>query len=300
MVPTPNILPIRENQEFDDLFDDEQMLLPGIVPTTPRNTAPMSAYLARSPLFAPRKRGPRAMLNDYSIVSAGTATRIEYTGEELDMGDQDVFLQALQMAGGQPTDTPIKINRADFLRSLGRTGLGKQNYEWLKQAFFRLAKGTVMLETGNIKATFRLLGSLQHDTNTGDYFFSIPPETLSMFRRGAYGYVDLEQRKELLKRVDLAKWIQSYAASHKRTKEHCVSLEKLKLWCDYSERLHKFREALSEALSELQRVGFFESWSFYNENKFVRWQRSSPGPRSLPNSLMANPNPLPLALDVQK
>jgi hypothetical protein len=71
----------------------------------------------------------------------------------------------------------------------------------------------------------------------------------------------------------MAKWLQSYAASHERGVHH-ISIAKLKEWCGYASPMRKFREALGEALDELQRVGILESVEFFKEDTTVKWLRS--------------------------
>jgi hypothetical protein len=56
----------------------------------------------------------------------------------------------------------------------------------------------------------------------------------------------------------MAKWLPSYAASHEQG-VHRISIATLKEWCGYASPMRKFREALGEALDELQRVGILES-----------------------------------------
>lgn len=248
-----------------------QLTLPGFVPKSPGNTSLMSNYIARTPLFAPIKRGRRAMLDKVKLPSPA-GLLIHYTGKQLDMGDQDVFLQAIKLAAGEGPECPIIINRAAFLRGMGWKSQSDRAYQWLDGVFERLSTGRMFLETERLKASLPMLGALILDKDTGEYTFSVPKETMALFAGQAYGYVDLDKRRALEKRVDLAKWLQSYAGSHEKG-PHSVSLANLHKWSGYQGRMRDFRVALIEALNELARVGILQEWSFKQRRNFVNWTR---------------------------
>ena len=256
----------------------EQLDLPGVVPKTPGQTAPYSNDLARTSLFSPRQRKKRRILNEVELASPGGIS-VRYTGPELDMSDQDVLLQAMRMAGDIPPNTPIEINRADFLRQLGRKSLSNGQYAWLEDSFFRLSKGHVIIESEKLKLGFPLLGSLELNKDTNVYIYTIPEKTLQMFAGKKFSYVDMQMRRQLTQRIDLAKWIQSYAVSH-RVGIHRVEVARLKELCGYKERLHKFRESLTIALDEWKRIEFFTHWLYYNNQTMVEWHR----PRNFGNN----------------
>jgi hypothetical protein len=235
------------------------------VPLTPKDTAPMNNHLARSSLFAPIRRGKRAM-HDGSVLSSQGDVEVRYHGKQLDMADQDVLLHALNLAAGKKpaAETPegeiasearVGINRKEFLEAIGMAKSG-QNYKWLEQAFKRLATGSVEVRKGRLFAIYHLIGNLMYDSEAGDYFFYVPRSTFAFFLENAFGYVNMKRRLALETRVDVAKWIQSFAASHAKG-EYAIGVAKLKELCAYESPLRKFREALREALDELVRVGEF-------------------------------------------
>lgn len=259
------LAPLKPPQEHKPKL--KQGVLPG-VPFTPKDTAPMSNHLARSPLFAPIKRGRRAM-HDKTRLPSPEGCSIHFTGKQLDMADQDVFLVALQLARGQEPDKSIIINRSDFLKLCGFKSIGKSSYDWLRSSFKRLSKGSIDIETDRIDASLPLMGPLIYDKISMNWTFSIPKETLSLFITQEYGYIELEKRRMLVKQVDLAKWLQSYIVSH-AAGEHKASVELLKKLSGYEGRLRDFRNYLESALSELVRVRVLKEWSFYERKKKVK------------------------------
>lgn len=247
----------------------ERQTLPG-VPVTPAGTAPMGNELARTPLFAPIQRG-RRKIHDMTKLPAPAGIQLWYFGKQLDVGDQDAYLTALMLAKGLPPDTPITINRADFLRLMGRNQSGKA-YLLLQQSFTRISTGRLFYDTPKEEGSTPLLGPLRYNKETGDYYFTIPQESLRAFGFNAFGYVDMEKRRLISHKAELAKWLQCYAVSHEKG-EHKVAVENLKTWSGFGGRIRQFRANLSEALAELARVGILAKWEFYSEGQKVRWFR---------------------------
>jgi hypothetical protein len=270
--------------------DKVQLLLPGLVPKTPGNTAPLSTHLARTPLFSLRRRGKRTLVDDFPLASP-QVTEMYYSGHELDMGDQDVYLVALHLAANHKPNSAVNINRADFLTKIGRKSKGMLMYDWLEKSFFRLAKGSILIITPKMKISMPLLGKLVFYKETGQYALSIPEDTMDIFLEELYGYINLDIRKAISKNVDLAKWVQGYTSSHSAG-QHTVKIDSLRVWCGYSGPVYKFRNTLAEALEELQRVNFFQSWSYVNNNTSVKWYRERyyAKPRALPAELLHQAN----------
>lgn len=239
----------------------QQAVLPGIVvPRTPGETAPMSNYLARTSLFAPIRKGRRVM-HDKQKLHSPEGLNVLYSGKQLDMADQDVYLTALRLAAGIRPGDRIMINRAAFLRMLGyKHNPGARDYRWLEESFYRIATGRVLIEARHMKANLPLIGALLMDELSGDYYFTIPRETYALWAKNLYGYIDLEKRHALERNIPLSKWLQSYAQSH-APGQHTITMDFLHCWCGYGGRLRDFRDSLIGSLEELTRVGILKSWA---------------------------------------
>jgi hypothetical protein len=183
---------------------------------------------------------------------------------------------ALKFAQGTDLNQPVRCNRAEFLKALGwqpgkKTGsFGKSAYDWLDQSFRRLSVGTLTIRTKRYKAQLSLVSEWVHDNVSGEWKFTIGGKISALFQNDEFSFIDLRKRQQIAARVDMAKWLQSYAASHERG-VHRISIAKLKEWCGYASPMRKFREALGEALNELQRVGILESVEFCKEDTMVNW-----------------------------
>ena len=228
-------------------------------------------HLARTSLFAPIGRGRRKM-HDNTRLASPQGTSVTFTGKQLDMADQDVFLQAVHIARAGALGTPIKVNRARFLADIGRTD-GKSAYDWLEESFGRQVGAKLTIETDRFKAHLTLVAGWIQDKATGDFELVMHPEVIKLFNHQEYSLIDWEVRKQIARRVDLGKWLQTYVASHTPGQLHSISVSLLKDWCGNSGRTRDFRSALGEALDELERLHLIANHKFYRHDIMVQWFR---------------------------
>ena len=246
--------------------------VPETVPVTPKDTSPISNELARTPLFAPIQRG-RRLMHDKKKLPSPEGINIWYSGKQLDMGDEDTYLVALMLARGQKPDKPIKINRAEFLRLMGKKKSGAA-FKWLEDSFDRISSGRLYYNYANIdmRVSVPLLGPLVY--SDGEYFFTIPKESLRTFDSNRYGHVDWEKRRKI--GISLAKWIQGYALSHAKG-EHKISVANLRAWSTVETenlgRERQFRAKLKESLAELVKTDILKSWEMYDRDTKIKWIR---------------------------
>ena len=79
----------------------------------------MPNHIARSSLFAPVARG-RRRLHDGTLLQSRGDAEIRFSGKQLDEAQADVWMQAMKVAQCQPLGEAVTINRAEFLREIGR------------------------------------------------------------------------------------------------------------------------------------------------------------------------------------
>lgn len=221
-------------------------------------------HLARSSLFSPVAPGRRKQYERAEIACRDDVT-IFFTGKQLDMADCDVFMQALHEAHRMALGDRVSIKRGTFLRAIGRS-TGKADYAWLHESFRRLFIGVVEIEAKNKyqlggtphSSGLHLLENYAYDADLETYYIRFDPRILALFNNREYALIDWEKRKQLSKRVDMAKWIQNYLASHEPG-IHRIGLKLLKMWMDYSSPMNKFETAIKEALGELERLEIIAS-----------------------------------------
>lgn len=255
-------------QVAQTMLDEQQRTLP----LFPLLESAMPNHLARSSLFAPIKSGVRQIHEKALMASRGDAS-IYYSGHQLDMADNDVFLQALRVAQGARLGDSIYFNRAHFLREIGRT-TGKSQYEWLQESFYRLTSGTVLIQTKRYKAALHLIDGYALDEDTGEYWLRMNPEIIKLFGHMEYGLVDMHTRLRIGRKQDMAKWLQNYVATHEEGKTHVISAQLLQLWSGSTGRLRDFQaRSLLKALQELERLGLIRDAQIRGDGK-VSWLRT--------------------------
>lgn len=231
------------------------------LPFWPESDRALPNHIARSSLFAPIQRGRRKAHRDTEIVSRADC-RILFSGDQLDEADCDVWLQALHEARSVPLGEPVIINRAEFLKSIGRQK-GSTGYDWLHQAFNRLAFGMIAIESKRYvigkgpssarSEVLHLIDGFSLDPAIDEYVLRIDPRWLAAFSNREFSRIDWQKRQAISKRTDLAKRLQRLiAASGDEVQRY--SVEWLKEVCCFTSPIRKFREALKEAIAELERL----------------------------------------------
>ncbi len=228
------------------------------LPLWPELDRAIPNHLARSSLFAPIAPGRRKQ-HDRTEIASRSDVRILFSGKQLDMADCDVFMQALFEAHRAPLGEKVFIKRGSFLKATGRS-TGTTDYAWLHESFRRLFMGAIEIEAkgykigGNAKSSaLHLISGFDYDAEQDTYYLLFDPRILALFSTKEYALIDWAKRQHLEKRVDMAKWLQNYIATHEAG-IHRIGLRLLKSWMDYSSPMNKFKVALTEALSELERL----------------------------------------------
>jgi hypothetical protein len=221
----------------------------------------MPNHIARSSLFAPVARGRRKM-HDGTLLQSRGDVEIRYSGKQLDEAQADVWMQAMKEAQRQPLGTPVVINRAEFLRAIGRTD-GGENYEWLHRTMKDLAfamlvievkrkDGTVKKRIGHTRA-LHLIAGFEYHEDTETYTLTIDPRWAAMYANREFALIDWDKRLQIGRNQDMAKALQRLIAASADPVQR-YALDWLKDKMEYSGRMRDFRDALTRACAELERL----------------------------------------------
>jgi hypothetical protein len=223
------------------------------------------------------------------IVASRSDVKIRYTGAQLCMADNDVFLQCIFLARLAPLGESVRVNRGAMLRQLGKCDSGN-NYQWLDDSIRRLLAASLVVESAESSlrtATtyednsdplparalgIHLIQRFEFDATFSSYIIELPREIVRLFDGGAYTLVDWDRRMELRSSVPLSKWLQNYASSHSRGKLHRIGIDHLQKWTGLVSPPRKFRASLLSALKELERVGIIGKHQI-RANGTVEWWR---------------------------
>ena len=234
----------------------------------------MPNHIARSSLFAPVARGRRKIHDSTLLHSRGDA-EIRYSGKQLDEAQADVWMQAMKEAQRQPLGTPVVINRAEFLRAIGRTPAG-ENYKWLHRTMKDLSFAMLVIEVkrqdGSSKLSIgktralHLIAGFDYDEEREEYTLTIDPRWHAMYGNREFALIDWNKRLRIRQGQDMAKALQRLvAASSDRVQRY--SLDWLKAKMEYGGRMRDFRDALTRACTELERLEIITAHKIENSTK---------------------------------
>ncbi len=247
-----------------------QMFLPGMEEAM----RAMPNHIARSSLFAPVARGRKKYHDRAILVSRGDAI-LTFTGHQLDEAQSDIWMQLVFLARKTPLGMPVEINRAAFLRGIGRS-TGKHDYQWLHRAMFDFTAAMITIEAkrndglpkyqiGHTKA-FHMLSDFDYNADTETYTFTIDPRWKSLFGGREYALIDWNKRLQISQGQDMAKALQRLFATSDESPQR-YALEWLKDKMQYASPVRKFRESLNSALCELKRLEIVARWEIGQSSK---------------------------------
>lgn len=235
--------------------DPRQMSLPGLADIW----RAMPNHLARSSLFTSVARGRKKHFEGDILVSRKDA-EIRFWGEQLDEAQSDVWMQVMYEAGKTPNGEKVLINRAEFLRSIGRK-TGKFQYDWLKRTLIKLQRSVIMLtifrKDGSkrwaLDDSLNMIHGFTHDESAGTFQVKVDPEWKTLFGEHDYSLIDWTKRKQFGLQQDMAKSLQRLIATSKTAGQH-YELGWLKDRLGSEATRPSFRRSLKKAFVELERL----------------------------------------------
>lgn len=223
-------------------------------------------HIARSSLFAPFARGRRRD-HDGTTLTSRSDVMLRYWGKQLDEPDCDVWMQALHEARLTPLGQPVAVTRASFLRKIGRH-TGRYEYDWLHGSLLRLSLGMLEVKakkytvgdvpqgeapSKKIHRVMHLIDGFDYDEELEEYVLHVDPRMVKLFANREFALVDWDKRLEIKRGQDMAKALQRLVATSADATQR-YSLDWLKDKLQYGGRLRDFKDAVSAAMAELERV----------------------------------------------
>ena len=260
---------LRERAE-QEAETPRQLFLPGMEDLM----RAMPNHIARSSLFAPVAPGRRKIHDGAVLVSRGDAV-IRFKGKQLDEAQADVWMQAMHEASKVPLGEPVVINRAAFLKAIGRTPAG-ENYKWLHRAMEDLAFAMLVIEVttqdGKPKLTIgktralHMINGFDYDEQSESYELHIDPRWRGMYGNREFALIDWEKRLRFGLHQNMAKALQRLLATSE-TPVQRYALGWLKDKLEYGGRQRDFINALEKAMHELVRLEIIARWCIETSTK---------------------------------
>ncbi|EOY6418850.1 hypothetical protein N0531_22555 [Pseudomonas aeruginosa] len=247
---------VAEQAEQRAANEPRQMFLPGF------DIGAFPNHLNRSSLIAPIARGKRKFHRQAVMVTRRDCV-LEYTGEQLDEADGDLIMALIAFAQPFPLGTPVPLNRKELLRKIKPGSIGSTQYDWLYRSMKRLREGILFLEArkrdGSTRYTvgkmesFNVLKSLNYDGGSETYTYILDPRWVVMFGNREYSLIDWDKRMQIGRGLDMAKTLQRLIATSADPVQR-YGLDRLKTQMEYASPMRKFKESLTSACAELERL----------------------------------------------
>lgn len=232
-----------------------QMFLPGF------DIGAFPNHLNRSSFIAPIARGRRKFHRQTEMVTRRDCV-LEYTGEQLDEADGDLVMALIACAQPYAMGVSVPLHRAELLRKLKRSN-GKTQYEWLHRRIKALTEATLFLEAkkpdGSTRysigktVSFRIIASFSYDDESEKYIYSLDPRWVQMFGNREYSLLNWHKRMQIGRGQDMAKTLQRLLATSADPIQR-YALDWLKDKMEYAGRVRDFRDAITRAVHELERL----------------------------------------------
>ena len=232
----------------------------------PKRGAPNAVL--RGALFAAIQGKGRQYMDRKELIATQDGVTIRYTGGQLDQADLDVWEQALHLARTQALGTECYFTAHGFLKALGRA-TGKQNHEWLKSAFARLAATAVEITSARRTYFGSLIEGGVRDEDTGRYVVQINPKLAKFYGRSQWTQLGLGAAPAAAGQtpgVVAARLL----CQPRRALPADRSAYLHKLSGSQTKQVWKFKQNLTQALEELAAVGAIKAFEIRDELVHVR------------------------------
>lgn len=262
---------------------------PFVIPGLSVASRAIPNHIARSGIFAPIRRGASIMHKE-TVFLAARNIQIKGSGEQLSEDHADIWMHAMYLQATCPAGQHPVVNRADFLRDIGRNTSGA-SYQWLHDGMKDLARFTLCMEArrpdGSAKYSFgmhpacRVLPMMGgFDYADGIYTLVIDPRWAQIFGNREYALIDWEARQKL--RGNLARSLQRLIATSADAQQR-YSLQWLKDRARHTGHLRNFRAALLKALGELADLNLITDSKIEIEKgrEVASWVRNAESARNL-------------------
>lgn len=220
--------------------------------------------LVRSALFTSNVYGEKSVRpkRDHQELVALSNMRLLVTGEELNQFDERVFMQLLHYQRRVRLGEAVRFSLREVCDDLGVHPTGR-NLRLVREAIDRLQKNTIDLKVQGRGSERGYSGHLinelvySHTLNKDAWGVTFSPQIAGLLARGALTKV----RHELQSRIgsSLALWLMHYYSSHREPFPEKVATFKARSGSSIKTE-RRFKQALREALGDLEKVGFLKAW----------------------------------------
>lgn len=236
--------------------------------------------ILRSALFGIVPRGKRKFVKNKTICS-NKNIEINYTGEQLDQADLDVWEQCLHLFRNRNLDNYIVFKKYDFLKEIGRVGRGGSDNNWLLESLTRISAGIVSIKSEQYTYIGHLIDHILVDNKKKKYAIQVNQNINCLFHKNCYTKLNTEKRQQL--KGQLSIWLFRFYSSHK--KPFPIHVETIQKLCGSEDVLKSFKQNLKKNLETLSKVTGWTCWIDKSNKVFVKKTFELTGNPKRPTSL---------------
>ncbi|HEY9758747.1 MAG TPA: plasmid replication initiator TrfA [Oculatellaceae cyanobacterium] len=248
------------------------------LPLWPEPARAAPSAILRSALFGVVRRGRRKSMKREALASWKTVV-LEYTGEQLDQYDLNVWMQAIHLARLQSLSDAngVSFTSRGFLKAMKRTYSGAAA-KALHDSIHRMVACAVTIRVGDCEYMGNLIHSCAHHEESGRYVLHLNPKLRDLFDSG-YTRLDWETRLTLT--TDFSRWLHGYVQSQRATacEPHRIAVITLKELSGSETDPRDFRRKLRLAMESLKRKRVVSRWRITDNDalEFVRFVKKEGG-----------------------
>jgi TrfA protein len=224
-----------------------------------RRAAPNAVF--RSALFPALNNQTRTFVKKKELFAV-EGVKVNFTGEQFDQTDLDVYLELLNLARPFPLGTPVKFTAHALLKALGKKTVGSSDYDWLHAVITRLTGGVVDLRNNKKRYFGSLLEGGKRDEITLEYEIRLNPEFAALFGFGMWATLDHAQR-QAIGRNQTAKSLHAYYSSHAAPSAH--KIETLANVAGVQGKNKKSTVVKAHDVLKSDKVGFLEDYEVLDD-----------------------------------
>ena len=235
--------------------------------------AGMPPELIRGALFSLLGNKKKSLVNDKPI-SSRNDVKLFFTGEELGVPDETIYLALLRLARYKNIGEKNYFQISTLCKELEikPTGGKNGNIKVIIASIERLAKAAIKIEftrkeKKSVVSMHLINFGIENIDDVKLMYVRLDPEGAELFK--AVAYQNWKTRLSL--KSDMAKKLFTYISSHQSKTKYNHKIEDLKNWFGFNRETYRFRPVCFSALKEIQELGVITNLEC--EKDYFSWFR---------------------------
>lgn len=255
---------IIKGMELGELKPKDRLLVAVPEPWSKDHVVQPAIWTRVNP-FVAQFRGERPLVKDKLLFNTDFG-RVYFSGEILDVTDEDVWLKLVQMAGkslfrGDPV-VKLKFRASTFIKDLRKYQhkTGGNDHQWLWKSLKRLQHGSIELVTKKKGYLGSFIVNAIKDEETDEIIVTLDSEFGRSYLNVAYTQINFAERLKI--KGGLAKKLHSFLSGqrdHTNGYKYLLTVDEAREITGSKACTRKFRDTLKYILTQYLEMGFLKS-----------------------------------------